>query len=420
MKRTLIKELKKHFGKEVLVKGWVSRIREIGGIGFVLLRERSGVVQLVVPKELYKELSAETPIEIKGMVCAEQRAPEGLEVHVKQLKIYSKVQPLPIQLEKELPLPTLMKHRPISLRAKKQQAIFKVHAELVHAFREFMRSKEFTEIHSTKLTSSGLEGGSEIFELQYFEKKGYLAQSPQFYKQMMVGVFERVFEVGKVYRAEPHATTRHLAEYVGLDFEMGFIESVEEVMEMEEALLKYVFKQLEEHCKSELKLFGAEVPRIKSIPRIPFLKAVELLEQGYKKEFGKEDLTPEMERLLCEFVKQKYGEEFVFVTEYPWKKRPFYAMPKGELSESFDLLFRGLEITTGGQRVHEYEQLLECMKQKKVKPEAFESYLMCFKYGMPPHGGLGIGSERIVKQLLGLPSVEEASLIPRTKERFLH
>lgn len=424
MKRTLIKELKQKVGEEVLVQGWVHLIRELGEISFLILRERTGLVQIVLSREQAKPLSPESVIEVVGTVKEEPRSQQGIEVAAKQIKVVSKACCLPVPVAKQttLSLPVLIQHRPLTLRIEKQQAIFKVQAELIWAFREFLKKQGFTEIQSTKLTAGGLEGGSEMFPIEYFGQRAYLAQSPQFYKQMMVGVFERVFEVGKVYRAEPHATPRHLAEYVGLDIEMGFISSFEEVMAIEEALLRHIFEHIEKTCQKELELFGAKVPKITSIPCIPFKEAVRMLEEEYLQKFSSEDLTPEMERLLCELVWKKYASEFVFVTKYPLQKRPFYTMPSAEegCSESFDLLFRGLEITTGGQRIHQYEELIKAMERKGLKPEAFESYLACFKYGMPPHGGCGIGAERTVKQLLGLQSVEEASLIPRTRERFLH
>ena len=422
MQRTIVEELPKKIGEKVRIQGWVQAVRKLGEISFVVLRERTGTVQVVLGGTI--QPSPESVVEIIGEVKKEPRAKGGIEIKPAELRIISQVQEtLPVQLTKkaDLTLPTLMKYRPITLRMEHQAAIFKVQAELLHAFAQHMRSEGFTQISSTKLTSGGLEGGSEMFEVEYFGQKAYLAQSPQFYKQMMVGVFERVFEIGKVYRAEPSATTRHLAEYVGLDVEMGFIESMEEIMAMEERMLRHVFEHIGRTCHKELALHGASVPQISAIPRIPLAEALRMIREEYG-ETAEEELTPEAERQIGELVKKKFGSELVFVTKYPLAKRPFYTMPSTEpgCSESFDLLFRGMEITTGGQRIHRYEQLVEAMKAKGLRPEQFESYLMCFKYGMPPHGGIGIGAERVVKQLLGLGSVEEASLIPRTKERFLH
>ncbi len=425
MEKITIKQMKEKIGQKVKIEGWVSTLRELGGVCFLLLRQRQGTVQIVLTKEQALGLTPESVVSIIGIVKEEQRAKLGCEITAETVTIISHVkETLPIILTKgaEISFPTLLKFRPISLRIPTQQAIFKIQAELIWAFREFMKGQEFTEIHSTKLCSGGLEGGSAIFEVKYFEKKAYLAQSPQFYKQMMVGVFERVFEVGKVYRAEPHATTRHLAEYIGLDFEMGFIESVEEIMAMEEAMFKFVFEHISKSCEKELALFGAKVPSLTKIPRIPFKEAISMIEAEHGKEFTREGLTPETEKLICELIEKKYGSELVFITKYPLAERPFYAMPSKEEgeSETFELLYKGLEITTGGQRIHEYEMLVKAIESRGMPSEAFESYLMCFKFGMPVHGGLGIGTERVIKQLLGLSSVQETSLIPRTKETFLH
>ncbi|MDP7181354.1 MAG: aspartate--tRNA(Asn) ligase [Candidatus Woesearchaeota archaeon] len=418
MKRSLVSKLQ--IGESAKIMGWVQSIRSLGGITFVLVRERTGFVQCVFKGS--PRISRESVVEIVGRVHQEPRAPGQVEIKGEKIRIVSEAaQPLSVETGKsaKLSLPQLIESRPLSLRQEKQQAIFKIKAELVWAFREFMRSQGFVEIHSTKLTSGGLEGGSEVFPVKYFGKTAWLAQSPQFYKQMMVGVYERVFEVGKVYRAEPHATTRHLAEYVGLDYEIGFIESVEEVMEMEEKMLKFVFGHLKTHCP-ELKLFEAKVPEIETIPRITFAKAKEMIRGKCPvKESG---LTPEMERAICQEVEKEYGSELVFITKYPLGERPFYTMPSKEegCSESFELLYKGLEITTGSQRIHQYEELKKAIVEAGMKLEGFKGYLMCFKYGMPPHGGVGIGTERIIKELLGLGSVEEASLIPRTKQRFHH
>jgi len=285
-----------------------------------------------------------------------------------------------------------------------------------------MHRERFTEIHSPKIVAEGAEGGANIFKLDYFGKQAYLAQSPQFYKQMMVGVFERVFEIAPVFRAEKHDTARHLNEYTGVDFEMGFIESFEEIMQMETAMLRYIMTFLQEQYEQELALLKVQLPEIRSIPAVKFSEAKEMVAKEYHREIkDRHDFEPEEEKLLCELIKKQTGSEFVFVTHYPSKKRPFYAkesVENCELTESFDLLFRGLEITTGGQRIHSYKEQVAKMERLGMNLSLFESYLMMHKYGMPPHGGLGLGLERFTSKLLGQENVRRATLFPRDTGRL--
>ncbi len=259
--------------------------------------------------------------------------------------------------------------------------------------------------------------------MSYFGEQAYLAQSPQFYKQMMVGVFERVYEIAPVFRAEKHDTARHLNEYTSVDFEMGYIENFEDIMAMEQEMLRYTFGRLQETCGAELSLLKAEVPVITEIPRIRFSEAKELVSRVYKRAFSEKlDFEPEEEKLLCEYVKKTTGSDFVFVTHYPSAKRPFYAMDSREnpaVTESFDLLFRGLEVTTGGQRIHNYREQVEKIESRGMHVEAFESYLMMHRCGMPPHGGLGLGLERFTARLLGFENVRNASLFPRDIHRLI-
>jgi nondiscriminating aspartyl-tRNA synthetase len=282
--------------------------------------------------------------------------------------------------------------------------------------------ERFTEIHSPKIVAEGAEGGANIFQLDYFGKQAYLAQSPQFYKQMMVGVFERVFEIAPVFRAEKHDTARHLNEYTGVDFEMGFIESFEEIMQMETAMLCFVMEYLQEQYGQELTLLKVQLPEIRSIPAVKFSEAKEMVAKAYHREIkDKTDFEPEEEKLLCELIKKQTGSEFVFVTHYPSKKRPFYAMEAKENPAetlSFDLLFRGLEVTTGGQRIHGYEEQVAKLKRLGMAVELFESYLMMHKHGMPPHGGMGLGLERLTAKLLGFENVRYATLFPRGVNRL--
>jgi nondiscriminating aspartyl-tRNA synthetase len=425
MKRTLVKELPSKVGELVLIQGWVQAYRKMGSkMAFVILRERSGETQIVI-KNPEGKLNVQSVIQVLGVVKeSKQSKYNELEILSESIAIISEGQPsLPVLTNSkgESMFGTKLNFNAVSLRSTERSNIFKIKAEIINAFREFMRSQEFTEIHSTKLVNEGLEGGGEMFEVNYFGENVYLSQSPQFYKQMMVGAYERVFEVGKVYRAEGSNSNRHLSEYVGLDLEMGFINSVEEVMEMEENMLRYVFNTLASNLRREVEMFGVEIPTITTIPRITYEKAIELIECKYGKVSKESGFNNEMEIQISEIVLENYGSEFVFITKYPLSKRPFYTMPSEEegCSESFELIYKGMEITTGGQRIHNYEELKSVMVEKGLEPEHYEKYLMCFKYGMPAHGGCGIGTERIVKQLLNLRTVEEASLIPRTKDRFI-
>lgn len=425
MERTLIKELSNKIGKTVLLKGWVETYRKLGKkMAFIILRERTGETQIIVrnPEQtLYKQ----SVIEVVGTVKEEKQSKyNGIEIEAELIVVTSPGQhalPVGLTSKEEIPFNTKLRYNALTLRNKERSAIFKIKAEIINEFRRFMRNNEFTEIHSTKLVNEGLEGGGEMFEVNYFGEKAFLSQSPQFYKQMTVGVYERVFEVGKVYRAEGSNTNRHLSEYVGLDLEMGFINSVEEVMEMEERVIKAIMHKINESCSKELAIFGVKAPHIIHIPRLTYSEAIELIEEKYGKVSKEEGFNNEMEVQISEIVKEKFGEEFVFITKYPLNKRPFYTMPSEEegCSESFELIYKGMEITTGGQRIHQYEKLLEAIETNGMNSEQYKNYLMAFKYGMPAHGGCGIGTERIVKQLLNLQTVEEASLVPRTKERFV-
>ncbi|MEG0775009.1 aspartate--tRNA(Asn) ligase, partial [Clostridium sp.] len=331
----------------------------------------------------------------------------------------------PIEINKkelEVNLDTMLNNRVLSLRQEKKNAIFKIQGLIAQGFREFLIGEGFTEIFTPKIVAEGAEGGTDMFEVKYFENKAYLTQSPQFYKQMMVGAgYERVFEVGAVYRAEQHNTNRHLNEYVSMDFEMGFIEDEEDIMKMEEKLLCYILNKLQLEGKKYFNIFELEIPKIESsIPRLRFSDAIDILRNEYGKTELQGDLDPEGEKLIYKYAKEKFGSDFLFLTHYPRRKRPMYTMPCGEEeTHSFDLLFRGLEITTGGQRIHNYNMLIENIKYKGLTPESYEGYISTFKYGMPPHGGLAIGLERLTAQLLRLSNVRETSLFPRDRTRLI-
>ena len=315
--------------------------------------------------------------------------------------------------------------RPLTLRNEKERAIFKIQEGLLRGFRRFFEKEHFTEIHTPKIVSEGAEGGANIFRLDYFGKEAYLAQSPQFYKQMMVGVFERVYEVGPVFRAEKHDTARHLNEYMGVDFEMGYIKSFSDIMEMEVKMLTMAFELLGQEYGEELALLGVELPKMQAWGNVPILKFSEakrlVAEEFHREPKECHDFEPEEEKLLSELIKRKFGSEFVFVTHYPTGKRPFYVMEDpdspGE-TFSFDLIFRGLEITTGGQRIHEYGVQVAKMLERGMDVKDFDSYLMMHKHGMPPHGGLGLGLERLTAKLLGFENIRQASLFPRDIHRL--
>ena len=422
-------QLQNHIGTTVKIHGMVYKIRKMSDFAFVLIRTKQAVVQCVYSSELcefpLELLREESAVRITARVVAEERSRVGYELQLLSVEVLSEPEELsPIVINNkrvDTSLENLLNYRPITLRNEKERAIFKIQEGICRAIREFMHRERFTEIHSPKIVSEGAEGGVNIFKLDYFGKQAYLAQSPQFYKQMMVGVFERVFEIAPVFRAEKHDTARHLNEYTGVDFEMGFIESFEEIMQMETAMLKYIMAFLQEQYGQELSLLKIQLPEISEIPAVKFSEAKEMVAKAYHREIkDMHDFEPEEEKLLCELIKKQTGSEFVFVTHYPSAKRPFYAMDSKENPEetlSFDLLFRGLEITTGGQRIHNYREQVAKMEARGMNPAAFESYLMMHKAGMPPHGGLGIGLERLTTKLLNQENVRLSSLFPRDINR---
>ena len=417
-------------GKEIRMNGAVHTIRHMGEVAFVILRKSRGLVQCVYEAGVtdfdIRELKEESAVEVMGVVKAEERAPHGFEIRLKAIRVLSQpAEPLPIAISKwklNTSLEAKLSLRPISLRNVRERAKFKIQEGIVRGFRDYLLSRDFTEIRTPKIVARGAEGGSNVFKLEYFNKKAELGQSPQFYKQTMVGVYDRVFEAAPVFRAEKHNTTRHLNEYTSLDFEMGYIDSFRDVMDMETGMLQYVMKLLEQDYKKELDMLGVTLPEVGRIPAVRFDQAKELVSRKYDRKIRNPyDLEPEEELLIGRYFQEEYGSDFVFVTHYPSKKRPFYAMddpadPRFTLS--FDLLFRGLEVTTGGQRIHDYREITAKMEKRGMDPEDIASYLMIFKYGMPPHGGLGIGLERLTMRLLDEQNVREASLFPRDVTRL--
>jgi nondiscriminating aspartyl-tRNA synthetase len=439
MQRILISAITEHVGEKIKIAGWVNVRRDHGKIIFVDIRDRTGVAQVVIlpeKAEAYesaKEIRSEYIVEIVGTVkerpgkSANEKITTGsVEMEAEEIVIVSKPEvDLPIDVSDEslnLQLETLLNYRSLDIRNEKIKAIFSIYGEVLKAYEENMRSEGFHEIKTPKIVSAATEGGANVFKIKYFEQEAFLAQSPQFYKQTCVGAFERVFEIGPVFRAEPHYTTRHVNEYISLDAEMGFIENFGDIMDALEKAVMHIMESIDKNCQDQLLKYGAVVPQRKPIPRIKLKEALEILKKEYGKEVEDEDIDPEGERLICEWVKKTYDSDFVFLTHYPVAIRPFYAMPspapEENYTESFDLLFRGLEIVTGGQRIHDYKQLVANIEKRGLKPEAFEHYLDIFRWGMPPHGGWGLGSERIVQQLLGLKSIKEAVLFPRDVKRL--
>ena len=416
-------------GMEVKAEGAVHRVRNMGEIVFVVLRQAEGLLQTVFDREGFEragDIREGCTVRVEGVLRREERAPRGVEIAAESAEILSvPAGPLPLPVDKRklgASLEARLDHRAISLRNVRERARFRVQEGIVRGFRDFLYSQGFTEIHTPKIGAKGAEGGANIFKLSYFHRPAVLAQSPQFYKQMMVGVFDRVFETGPVFRAEKHNTRRHLNEYTSLDFEMGYIRGMEDVMGMETEMLRYVMEILKREYARELEILNVTVPEIPFIPALRFDEAKRLVSETYgRRARAPFDLEPEEESLIGTYAKETFGSDFVFITHYPSKKRPFYAMDDPEDSRytlSFDLLYKGMEITTGGQRIHDYRILTDKMAARGMTDEGMEEYLEAFRCGMPPHGGLGIGLERLTVQLLGEDNVREGCLFPRDMGRL--
>lgn len=438
MERTLIGELGKKAGEKVRVCGWVDVRRDHGKLVFLVMRDRSGTVQAVVHASAAEPFAALTSVknewvlQIEGTVQErpEKMRTEGINGHVElsieHVTVLAAADTLPFEHDADINIDTNLDYRPFTLRRERERAIFKVQSEIVHAYSTFLREQGFTEFQAPKLVGGDAEGGAEVFKLDYFkDKTAYLASSPQFYKQIMVGVFERVFTFATAFRAEKSATTRHLSEYTSLDIEMGFIQDHLDIMRVETALMRFITEHLRTTCADALKTLSVELPLLGSGDLFPHMKLREA-QQLIKEKTGSDktsepDLEPEDERWLSEYAHDHLGSDFIFITHYPVSKRPFYTYEDERdpgFTKSFDLLFRGVEITTGGQRVHDPVALVERITAKGLDPKNFSFYLQAFAYGMPPHGGWGMGLERLTQKFTGVANVKEATLFPRDMNRI--
>lgn len=423
-------ELKNHIGERVRVAGWVHNLRLLGKANFLLLRDSSGIVQVFMDKterQQVEGLLPESVVELEGTAVAEAQARGGVEIHQPVITVLSPVlEGLPFPINKpdlEAHLDTFLDHSPLGLRHPKKRATFQLSAGIMAGYREALGELGFVEITTPKIVESATESGANVFAIDYFGRPAFLAQSPQFYKQIMVGVFERVFEVAPVFRAEPHATIRHVNEYVSLDAEMGFVRNHFDVMAVLSQVIRGILAHVQETCAAALELLEVEPPAMGAeFPHIYFPDAQALILQKFGEDCrGEPDLSPQHERWLGEWAKEEFGSDFLFVTGYPMVKRPFYTHPNPQdptYSNSFDLLFRGTELVTGGQRLHLYADYLSALAARGMSASSFEGYLEAFRYGMPPHGGFAIGLERFVMQLTRGQNLREATLFPRDLNRL--
>lgn len=433
--RVLSSELKKHIGKNVMVSGWLYKKRELGGMTFLIIRDRHGLVQVLDEKskesEKLKGLQNGTIVVVEGLVADEPRAPQGVEIHNPDLEVEVPVKHVAsIEVDKPIDhspenLDTLFEHKILNMRNVTEQGIWRIQTGVGGAIREYLESRDFVEFHSPKLLAGSTEGGAEVFRLDYFGKEATLAQSAQFYKQIMVGALERVFEFGATYRAEPSVTTRHMTEFITVDVEMGFISGLSDVISLLSGLINYVTKKVWNEFEKELVALGAAKPILtKEFPEIPMKELHELYFEKMGEDVRKEkDPTPSEERWICEYGLKKWGSEAVFVTEFPASGMKFYhyrSETNPEVAERADLIFRGVEIATTSRREHRYDKLVKQLKEMGGNPEdpGFKYYLQAFKYGMPSHGGFGLGLERLTQKIIGLKNVKEATLFPRDTTRL--
>lgn len=438
MQRILIAQTPQHIGETVHVDGWIQTVRQHGKIAFFDIYDRSGLLQAVAitPERVQESRSLEqrTAVRVTGII--KQRGEKYINPHIvtgtvelevtEGIEILAASQILPFDMggkDLNLELPTLLDFRSLTLKHEKVKKIFLIQAALAREFRKVAEQLDCTEIFVPTIAAGATEGGAEVFQIEYFDQKAFLTQSPQLYKQIMVGVFERVYTIAKAYRAEPSVTTRHLTEATQMDIEIGFIEKFEDLLDTLELVGTTMIKNVTDNSEDILKEFNVEKPLIPaSIPRLTLRQAQDIITKRTGKDLSHEpDLNPEDEKEICFWAKQEYNSDFVTITHFPTKKRAFYTMPDPENPEyslSYDLLFRGIEILSGSQRIHEYDQLITSMKNKNVNPENFSIYLMAFKYGMPKEGGFSFGLERLTMKILELGNIREASLFPRDMERI--
>ena len=431
MERIWSTELAAHAGQRVELAGWLHRFRQLSQVSFLVLRDGQGLAQVVVedPAQVVQlsALTAETVLRVRGKAEVVPAAPGGVEVHDPEVEILSvPVEPPPFELFRpaiKAQLPTILDHAAIALRHPRLRALHRVAAASASGYRDTLRAHGFVEIFTPKLVASATEGGANVFPVEYFGRTAFLAQSPQFYKQIMVGVYERVFEIGPVFRAEPHDTPRHLNEYVSLDFEMGFVEDHTTVMAMLTEVLRGMLDAVRAQAAEAVRLLGLVMPDVPAeIPTIHFADAQQLIENDTGERIqGEPDFAPAHERWLGEWARRTFASEFLFVVGYPMVKRPFYTHPQSgqpEYSNSFDLLFRGLELVTGGQRLHQYADYINALRKRGLAPDPFVGYLEAFAGGMPPHGGCALGLERWVARLADIANVRETTLFPRELNRL--
>jgi len=411
--KTFVADVTAATASPLVLRGWISRLRVLAKTTFIILKDCSGELQCVAPTEslAHLKMKLDDAVEILGCVRSDVRAKNGIEVDIQSVSLLNRAaNVLPFNSSADISQVSSdirMEYRPLALRNNRVGDVFRVQAAILKHFREYLSAQRFTEIVSSKIVGGGTEGGTNLFEIKYFDRVAYLAQSPQFYKEHGVAGFERVFETGHVYRAEPHATSRHLTEYYSLDLEMGFINGPEDVIQLERELLTYIFE----------KLNAAYDTTLPSMLNVPIWTFEECLQRLQRRDLI-DDLDPEAERQLCRQAETDCGVPAVFVLGFPLSSRPFYTHPRTETTAAgFDLLFRGLEITTGGQRLHHRSALEEALMARGIAPSSFESHLKMFELGMPPHGGLAIGLERLTAQILGLQNVRDATLYPRDRYR---
>jgi nondiscriminating aspartyl-tRNA synthetase len=427
--RTLAGDIDKHRGERVCVEGWLHAVRKFGAVNFLVVRDRSGMAQVVLEADEVAPLEGiqvESVIAVEGVVEDEPRAASGVEIRQAKVTVLSPVTDvLPFELNKKVLKPTLdvfLNNASVGLRYPTRQATFRLYSDLLLGFRDYLTQRDFVEIHTPKIVGAATEGGANVFQVDYFGRPAYLAQSPQLYKQIMVGVLERVFEVGPAFRAEEHYTVRHLNEYNSLDVEVGFIESYLEVMDLLTHLLEHMIRTALDRHPREAELVGMTMPRFGEVPRIKFREAQRMILERYGEDRTNDlDLSPQDERWIGEWASDEYNSDFVYVTHYPTMKRAFYTLPDPDdpaHSLSFDLIFQGQELVSGSQRIHRYDQLLQMMEERGMNPESFSGYLQAFKYGMPPEGGFAIGSERLLMRLVGAENLRETTLFPRDVHRL--